>query len=190
MMIKYLREGTAVLHQELERILIPRIKQTTTPAQYLSLLQLFYGFYYPLEQHIAAHLDTSFPGGFEHRRKASLLLQDMAVINGSPVEPPALCTDIPEITDAGQALGALYVLEGSSLGGQVISQMLTRNLSVPELPKALSFFEGYGANTQTMWDSFVHYVDGYNGTDAQKARLIQSAADTFLKFKVWAQANA
>jgi heme oxygenase (biliverdin-IX-beta and delta-forming) len=188
MMIKYLREETETLHQELEKILIPRIKQTSTPAEYLSLLKLFYGYYYPLEQHIAAHLDTSFPGGFEHRRKASSLLQDMAVINGSPVEAPALCSDIPEITDACQALGALYVLEGSTLGGQVISQILTRNLSIPELPKALSFFEGYGSHTQEMWDSFVHYIDGYNGTDAQKARLLQSAADTFLKFKLWAQA--
>lgn len=189
MMIKYLRERTGALHQELEGILIPRIKQTSTPAGYLSLLQLFYGYYYPLEQYIAAHLDTSFPGGFEHRRKASLLLQDMAVINGAPVEPPPLCTDIPEIIDACQALGALYVLEGSTLGGQVICQILTRNLIIPELPKALSFFEGYGANTQAMWDSFVHYLDGYNGTDAQKARLIQSAADTFLKFRIWAEAN-
>lgn len=184
MMIKYIREATEALHQELERILIPRIKQTNTPAAYISLLQLFYGYYYPLEQHIAAHLDTSFPGGFEQRRKASLLLQDMAVINGSPVEPPPLCTDIPEITDAGQALGALYVLEGSTLGGQVISQIITRN--IPGVSKALTFFEGYGNNTQTMWDSFVHYLDGYNGTDAQKARLIQVAADTFLKFKLWA----
>jgi heme oxygenase len=189
MMIKYLREGTEVLHQELERILIPRIKQTNTKAGYLSLLQLFYGYYYPLEQHIAAHIDTSFPGGFETRRKASLLLQDMAVINGGPVDTPPLCTDIPEITDACQALGALYVLEGSTLGGQVISQILTKNLVVPELPQALSFFQGYGADTQTMWDSFVHYLDGYNGTDAQKTRLIQAAADTFLKFRIWAEAN-
>jgi heme oxygenase len=184
MMIKYLREATETLHQDLERILIPRVKQTNTPPEYISLLKLFYGYYYPLEQHIAAHLDTSFPGGFEQRRKASLLLQDIAVINGAPAEPPPLCTDIPEITDACQALGALYVLEGSTLGGQVISQIITKN--IPDISKALSFFEGYGANTQIMWDSFVHYLDGYNGTDAQKARLIQSAADTFLKFKQWA----
>jgi heme oxygenase len=185
MMIKYLREATETLHQDLERILIPKIKQTHTPAEYISLLQLFYGYYYPLEQHIAAHLDTSFPGGFEQRRKASLLLQDIAVINGAPIDTPPLCTDIPEITDAGQALGALYVLEGSTLGGQVISEIITRN--VPNVSKALSFFEGYGNNTQPMWDSFVHYLDGYNGTDAQKARLIQAAADTFLKFQHYAK---
>jgi heme oxygenase len=183
MMIKYLRESTEPLHQELERILIPRINQTHTPAAYISLLKLFYGYYYPLEQHIAAHLDTTFPGGFEQRRKAPLLLQDMAIINGSPVEPPPLAADIPEITDAGQALGALYVLEAFALGEQVISQLAH---NVPDVSKAFSFFEGYGTNTQTMWDNFVHYLDGYNGTDAQKARLIKAATDTFLKFRLWA----
>lgn len=188
-MIKYLRESTGTLHQDLERVLIPRIKNTSTSAEYIRLLQLFYGYYYPLEQHIAAHLDTSFPGGFENRRKAFLLLQDIAVISGGSVDTPALCTDIPKITDNSQALGALYVLEGSTLGGQVISQILTRNVTAPELPKALTFFEGYGAATQDMWDGFVHYLEGYNGTDAQKARLIQSAADTFLKFRSWALAN-
>jgi heme oxygenase (biliverdin-IX-beta and delta-forming) len=190
MMIKFLRESTAALHQELEKVLIPRIKKTSTPAEYIDLLKVFYGYYYPLEQHIAAHLDTSFPGGFENRRKASLLLQDMAFINGTPVENPALCSDIPEITDNSQALGALYVLEGSTLGGQVISQILSRNITTPEMPKALTFFEGYGSNTQTMWESFVHYLDGYNGTDAQKTRLIQAASDTFLKFRLWAEANS
>jgi heme oxygenase len=183
MMIKYLRESTETLHQELEEILIPRIKQTNTHAAYIGLLQLFYGYYYPLEQYIAAHLDTTFPGGFDHRRKAPLLLLDMAAINGSPVEPPPLCTDIPEITDAGQALGALYGLERFVLGEEVNSQIL---LNVPDVAKAFTFFEGYGTNSQAMWDSFEHYVDGYNGTDVQKARLIQSAVDTFLKFKLWA----
>ncbi|SFD18459.1 Heme oxygenase [Chitinophaga sp. CF118] len=189
MMIKYIRESTETLYQELENIFISRIKQVSTPSEYMSLLQLFYGYYYPLEQHIAAHLDTSFSVGFEHRRKAPLLLQDMAVISGSPVEPSHLCTGIPEITDACQALGALYALERFALGGQAIARILTDNLLIPELPKAITFFEGYSSNTQTMWDSLVHYLDGYNGTDAQKARLIGTVEDTFLKFKLWAQSN-
>jgi len=185
MMIKYLRERTATLHQELDNILIPKIKQTNTPAAYVELLQLFYGYYYPLEQYIAAHLDTSFPGGFDQRRKASLLLQDITAINGSPAEPPSLCNDIPEIKDAGQALGALYGLERSAPDEQVISQVLH---NIPAVSNAFTFFEGIRTNSQVMWDSFEHYLNGYNGTDTQKARLIESAVDTFLKFKLWVSA--
>ncbi len=69
-MIEQLRERTGKQHQELERVLIPSIKAVNTPEAYVQLLQLFYGYYYPLEQHIAAHMDISFPevlGGAERR---------------------------------------------------------------------------------------------------------------------------
>lgn len=185
-MIALLRERTGKQHQELERVLIPSIKDVNTPGSYVRLLQLFYGYYYPLEQHIAAHMDISFPGGFERRRKASTLLNDIAAISGEPAVTPALCTDIPDITNTAQALGAMYVLEGSTLGGQVICQILQRNLHVAELPQALSFFNGYGSDTQSYWDTFVHYLQGYHGTEAQQEQLLEAAAATFDKFRTWA----
>ncbi len=185
-MIELLRERTGKQHQELERVLIPSIKAVNTPDAYIKLLQLFYGYYYPLEQHIAAHMDISFPGGFERRRKASLLLDDIAAISGVPATTPPCCTDIPAITDNAQALGAMYVLEGSTLGGQVICQILMRNLAAPELPKALSFFNGYGADTQSYWDTFVHYLQGYHGDETQQQRMLEAAAATFEHFRLWA----
>jgi heme oxygenase (biliverdin-IX-beta and delta-forming) len=188
-MIESLRENTKTLHQELERTLIPVIKHTSTTEQYVHLLQLFYGYYYPLEQHIAAHIGTDMPGSFEQRRKAAWLLQDIAAVTGATPDPANIPTsnDIPEITDTAQALGAMYVLEGSTLGGQVISSILQRNLANPSLP--LAFFAGYGDNTRAMWDSFVHYLDGYRGNETQRLRLLNAAADTFRLFKKWAQAN-
>jgi heme oxygenase len=185
-MIELLRERTGSQHQELERVLIPIIKNVNTPEKYVRLLELFYGYYYPLEQHIAAHMDISFPGGFGRRRKANLLLDDISTISGAPATPPVTNTDLPEIADAAQALGVMYVLEGSTLGGQVISQILMRNLQVPELSKALTFFNGYGTDTQSYWDTFVHYLQGYNGSEEQRQRMLNAAADTFLKFKLWA----
>jgi heme oxygenase len=185
-MIELLRERTGKQHQELERVLIPIIKNVNTPEKYVRLLELFYGYYYPLEQHIAAHMDISFPGGFDLRRKATLLLDDISAISGAPATSPATSSDLPEITDAAQALGAMYVLEGSTLGGQVICQILIRNLQVPELSKALTFFNGYGTDTQSYWDTFVHYLQGYHGNEEQQQRLLDAAADTFLKFKLWA----
>jgi heme oxygenase (biliverdin-IX-beta and delta-forming) len=185
-MIERLRESTGRLHQELEKELIPRIKGVSDPTAYTSLLQLFYGYYYPLEQHIAAHIGADFPGGFEQRRKAAALLNDIAAITGSPAEQPECCNDLPEIKDAAQALGAMYVLEGSTLGGQVICQMLLRNLKDPALPQALSFFNGYGTDTQAQWDGFVHYLAGYHGDSLQQESMLQAAKDTFSKFREWA----
>jgi heme oxygenase len=185
-MIELLRARTGKQHQELERVLIPMIKDVHTPEAYVRLLQLFYGYYYPLEQHIAAHMDRSFPGGFDGRRKARSILEDIVTISGEPAKDTGSCQDIPEITDTAQALGAMYVLEGSTLGGQVICQILMRNLPTPALTKALTFFNGYGSDTQSYWDTFVHYLQGYHGSEAQQQRMLDAAADTFHKFKLWA----
>ena len=184
-MIELLRERTAKQQQELERVLIPMIKEVDTPEKYVRLLALFYGYYYPLEQHIAAHMDISFPGGFDRRRKASHLLDDIAAISGAPAAEPSLSTDLPEIVDNTQALGAMYVLENLTLNGQLISHLLMRSLQTPELPKAITFFQGYGSDTLSYWDTFVHYVQGYNGTEEQQQRVLDAAAATFLKFKAW-----
>ncbi|SDE97111.1 biliverdin-producing heme oxygenase [Chitinophaga filiformis] len=185
-MIELLRESTAKQQQELERVLIPMIKEVDTPEKYTRLLALFYGYYYPLEQHIAAHTDISFPGGFDRRRKASLLLDDMAAISGEPAAEPPLTTDLPEIIDNAQALGAMYVLENLTLSGQLFSHILVRKLQAPELSRAMTFFQGYGNDTLSYWDTFVHYVQGYHGTEEQQQRVLDAANATFRKFITWA----
>jgi heme oxygenase len=172
-MIELLRERTNKQHQELERVLIPIIRKVNTPEKYITLLALLYGYYYPLEQHVAAHMDISFPGGFERRRKAPLLLDDMAAIGGGPAGTPPFCTDLPGIADHAQALGVMYVLEDLTLDGQLFSHLLLRNLQVPELPKAMTFFQGYGADTQSYWETFVHYLQGYRGTEEQQQRVLR-----------------
>ncbi|MCF6406503.1 biliverdin-producing heme oxygenase [Chitinophaga filiformis] len=185
-MIELLRERTNKQHQELESVLIPIIKKVSTPEEYVRLLELFYGYYYPLEQHIAAHMDISFPGGFERRRKAPLLLDDIAAITGGPAAEPSLSTDLPEITDNAQALGVMYVLEYLTLEGHLIYHLLLRNVQSPELPRAMTFFNGYGTDTESYWETFAHYLNGYHGTEEQRQRMLDAATDTFLKFKAWA----
>jgi heme oxygenase len=184
-MIEPLKESTAKQQQELERVLIPMIKEVNTSDKYVRLLALLYGYYYPVEQHIAAHMDISFPGGFERRRKANLLLDDIAAISGEPATAPSLSTDLPEIVDNAQVLGAMYVLENLTLSGQLISHILIRNLQTAELPRAITFFQGYGSDTLSYWDTFVHYLQGYHGTEEQQQRVLDAAAATLLKFKAW-----
>jgi len=184
-MIELLKERTAKQQQELEGVLIPMIKEVNTPEKYVSLLALLYGYYYPLEQHIAGHTDISFPGRFERRRKAPLLLDDITVISGEPAAELPLCTDLPEIVDNAQALGAMYVLENFTMSGPLISQILLHNLQTPELPKAMTFFLAYGSDTVSYWETFAHYVQGYHGTEEQQERVLGTAAATLLKFKTW-----
>lgn len=184
MILERLKSETRMAHQSLEKMLVPKIKNIVTALQYNSLLQMFYGFYYPLEQSINNYIDDSIIPDYNKRRKAGTILKDINSINAAAELP--LCTDMPEVTNTSQALGALYVLEGSTLGGQVICQMLEKNLDLPD-GKALTFFTGYGIETQTMWQSFVKEINHYMATVGNSDDMVASANDTFIKINNWAK---
>ncbi len=57
-----------------------------------------------------------------------------------------------------QALGALYVLEGSTLGGKIISKALRQMLDWPL--RGTSYFDPYGSRTGAMWASFQLELSG------------------------------
>ena len=60
----------------------------------------------------------------EQRYRAPLILEDLARL-GFPAQPP-LCLAMPSLRTHAQLLGALYVMEGSTLGGQVIARQLDK----------------------------------------------------------------
>jgi heme oxygenase len=54
-------------------------------------------------------------------------------------------------------VGALYVLEGSTLGGQVIARQLAESIGVYP-GKGASFFYGHGDDTQAHWKEFLCFA--------------------------------
>ena len=95
------------------------------------------GFYKPLGVPIANGKEWPLSIlNFDRRKKIPLLEYDLYVL-GYPSFLP-LCTDLPELPDFAHVLGCLYVLEGATLGGQIIARHIrkkyrawTRQLAVP-----------------------------------------------------------
>ncbi len=116
-----LKEETKTNHQRLEHLLIPKIKSIKTTDDYLWLLRVFYSYFGALENEINKAVDQRLLPDQAHRRKADLIAQDIRKLGG---EVPELADKalIPRISDHNQALAALYVIEGSALGGQIISK--------------------------------------------------------------------
>lgn len=161
-------------------MLIRRLKDIRSKADYESVLRLFYGFIAPLEREIArVNIESILSDCFE-RRKALSLLNDMEVLQSGTYEP-AQCHFLPDIRNSSDALGALYVLEGSTLGGQLISKMIKDRLKVPD--DALTYFNSYGDNTSVMWSKFRRVLDNTPAIDHKE--VIKSATDTFETFKNW-----
>lgn len=109
------------------------------------------------------------------RTRADKLDRDLASLRSAPcaTASPVMALSLP------QALGALYVLEGSTLGGRLILREVERTLGLTDQCGA-SFFAGNGRRTGELWRSFCEALDRFSGeTDA----VVEGANDCFLDFE-------
>ena len=77
--------------------------------------------------------------------RQKLIAEDLRVL-GAPLPTIADQAYLPSIPGTAEAIGALYVMEGSTLGGQIIKKMIAKQLGTAE-DHATSFFNGYGEAT-------------------------------------------
>jgi len=181
-----LKEQTLVEHLALEDLIVPQIRSVQTINDYIQLLNLFYGYNKPVEEAIQKRIPSSSLPDISKRQKADLLLQDLQASGNT--QQPLLCADIPLIQSIEQAFGALYVLEGSTLGGKSISQLLLKT-GIGLQSGQLRFFNAYGKETGPMWLSFLSTLNTFT-SPGQQAIIIDTARETFIKFKHWIQQQA
>ncbi|WP_454804142.1 biliverdin-producing heme oxygenase [Mucilaginibacter phyllosphaerae] len=180
-----LKEETKTNHQILEKALVGQLKAVRTTQEYANLLKLFYGYFGGLETRINEVIDTNLLPDSTERRKTQAIADDIKALGG---EAPDTATgdDLPTINIHLEALGALYVIEGSTLGGKIISKMMQQQLG---LVTGFSFFAGYGEKTEQMWDVFKQALNRQAENPEQEAVVIAAANQTFLKFGEWFNKN-
>jgi heme oxygenase len=184
--LKRLKLETRACHLALERQL-PLMDPTLSQAAYRHFVGRFYGFYAPLEARLEASTQwDECEFDYQGRYKTQRLALDLKALRVAPEEVNLLpqCQDLPALGTASQLLGCLYVMEGATLGGQVISRHLQAHLGVaPDSGGA--FFAGYGLETGMRWKSFCVRLHVFaQAVDAQDA-LIASANQTFASLQRW-----
>lgn len=183
-MAAQLKSTTQQSHQALEGFLIPVIKNVSTVAAYVRLLKMFYGYYKPVEEAIDVFPVSHDLPDYDQRRKADLIMNDLKTLNEETVIP--LCSAIPVLGTIEEAFGAMYVLEGSTLGGLIITKILQRNLQLPGT-NGFTFFSGYGKDTGRKWAFFKEVLDTYCSDTDKYNRISFTANDTFIQLKKWAE---
>jgi heme oxygenase len=178
-----LKKSTQHVHAELEKILVIHMRKIGSAADYIDLLELMFGFYYPLQQKLLPFLDNQHFSGRQRGRQAENILADTRYFNPGQNKRPLLCGALPQITSYPSSLGALYVLEGSTLGGRIITGMIARQLGM-NTDNGFSFFNAYGEETTAMWDNFKLLLDS-PWTDEEKEEITAAASGTFSAFKNW-----
>lgn len=183
MLTDTIKEATLTQHQQLEKVLVAKMKAIRSIDGYVDLLKTFYGYFGGLEQKINTYINNSHLPDHDQRRKTAAMADDIKALGG---DTPAMASrnDLPVINNPLQAFGALYVIEGSTLGGSIISKMMQQHLPF-DGQNGLSFFNGYGEQTHQMWAGFKTALNAVVKTQDDEAVVLQAANDTFAGFKQW-----
>lgn len=185
MILDDLRKTTREIHEEMESRL-PLGRADLSREVYRELVLRFHGFLVPLEREILKCPEVSGPVfDYVERLKQPALEADLVALDLSDRAALAGTADLPKLETVEDVYGCLYVIEGSTLGGQVISRSLREHLGIhPENGGA--YFSGYGPLTGPRWKEFLARLAAVaerEGVD-QKA-ITRSAVETFQSMNRW-----
>jgi heme oxygenase len=178
-----LRTETTAEHQALEQTL-DLLDPALGRPRLVDVLARMHGFWLAAE----AGLDDwagRFPQDADavtwpRRRRAGLFAQDLATLGAAPDGSPP---DLPGLTGTDEALGRLYVLEGSTLGGVFIDRHLA---GLPGLADVrLRAFSPYGPETGAMWHAFRRMVRDRVAGGGDPEPVVASARTTFATLAEW-----
>jgi heme oxygenase (biliverdin-IX-beta and delta-forming) len=175
-----LKKETRLDHENAENVLFPFLNAMRTSDDYARLLKTFYGFFAPMELLIEQHLPAIHLPDISTRGNARHITADLEAL-GFETKSLLLCHTLPPIENTGEAFGALYVLEGSTLGGRMIRKMLLSHEHLHLNEEQVQFFNGYGEETASRWKLFQQSLD----QQSEKTLIIRSAQLCFQSFGQW-----
>jgi len=179
--LRELKLQTAVHHRRLETEadIWPSLSSRTG---YRDLIVRMFAVYAALESRLKRVGDlTLFLPDLQGRWKTPTLRTDLATL-GVFSNSVAACNDSVEIGSVASAFGCLYVLEGSTLGGQVISRQVHAKLGLtPE--RGCAFFSSYGPRVGQMWTVFGDRLESFCSSHPPcRDEIVQTALATFEYF--------
>lgn len=172
-----LRAATRQAHEALEsslNLLDPPLRQ----ERFRRVLVRFESFHRAWEPKVERLIGDD--GFTSSRRRLPHLQADLAAL-GAEVDQAA-APDLSYLSDAAAAWGSIYVMEGSTLGGQVISKALS---GAPWLPAGgLRYFSPHGRRTAEVWRETMTAVE--RGVERWgEERVISGAVSSFEALAAW-----
>ncbi|RDC57843.1 biliverdin-producing heme oxygenase [Pedobacter chinensis] len=183
MIANLLRTQTAECHATLESLMFVNeiMNNSLSIDDYKKLLTINYIIHQKLENKLANMLDADLADKLDmkNRLKLSALEKDLNYWKIDSLTLPGLDFElfIPEKNNA-EVLGALYVLEGATLGGNVIKKHILANPNFGAHKEGLNYYGVYGEELSTKWKTFVSVLNE-SVVEADYERCIKSANETF-----------
>ncbi|MDW5265137.1 MULTISPECIES: biliverdin-producing heme oxygenase [Acidobacteriaceae] len=180
--MQILRQETEVDHRKVEGT-VPLMHQGLNVAEYVQCLQRIYGVVVAWEERAAEIAPEWLQPAVRARRRRPLLELDLAWFG--VVEKDDRRPALPEMNDLPGLFGTMYVMEGSTLGGQFIARHVETALHLSE-GQGSSYFRGRGSQTGPLWKEFCEMLK-LRIPDEQTDAVVASAKAMFSTFGTWMQ---
>ncbi len=169
MILQHLKASTKTQHERVEN-LMNLLDPKLSKRDYSDVLVRFHCLYAELEPLIFERPEWfGLPLHIGARRKLGLLEQDLESLQLRPLPKPQNELRFPTFA---HALGALYVVEGATLGGQVIGRHLEQRLGFTARHGA-AFFNSYGDQVGANWREFCAFLTAQAATLNPEADITQ-----------------
>lgn len=180
-----LKENTSRAHAQLDNspMLCQLMSSDLSLKQYCDVLSAMYVWFTEAEK-LSSHYFSSFNELQFIQDKANLIKQDLQQLNMCDVETLLTRFDRPclkEIDNLYKALGLLYVLEGSTLGGSVIAPHVSKHFQRKDLTK---FYQCYGNKKRENFMQTLNFIDAQVRCD-NKFDVILGAKEAFANLQSW-----
>lgn len=177
-----LRAATAAQHRALEARL-PLTHPDLDRATYTKIIEAYYGFHAPLQRKIEQFLGPRSTA--PERRKIAALIKDLRALglNDPQIGTLPLCMTLPTLETQAQLLGIMYVMEGATLGGQVLRRIIADRLGI-HADSGGEFLDVYGRDTGRLWKAFLKQLADFDHPE-HNYQVGDAACATFACFESW-----
>ncbi len=181
--LDYLRTATRPEHEGTEAT-VPLMEPTLTRASYAATLTHMYRAVRAWDDWSLRHATPELLPVLGGRQRSPLIEADLRTLGAlapvalpDPNEAPWMRGVGPESDEfTARFLGAMYVIEGSTLGGQYIARHAEEALHLTP-GEGNSYFRGYGERNGSMWRSFKAVLAEV--PDRHTAAVVESAKAMF-----------
>lgn len=174
-----LRSANKSLHEDVE-VQVGLPETVRSREDYAALLRGLLDFHCSLEE------ELSTPGwapqwralglDLDDYRRSHLLRQDLDALGQSDPDVEPRPIGLPGFAEA---LGALYVLEGSSLGGRYLAPQFLEAVG----PVPVAFFQSEGRGHPDPWRSLRSALDRYGESGGDADAVVRGAETAFTAFR-------
>ena len=186
MILQLLKDVTRESHRALERQM-PLLDAALRQDTYRHMVQQLFTYHRPLEAALLSSSGFAELGiTYAERAKTARLARDLEALGLSTRDLEHLhdCENLPSLAHPSHIFGCLYVLEGATLGGQIVARHLQASLGLTADCGA-SYFSGYGVDTGPRWKAFCGLLIAYASRVDDHDAIVAGATATYSTLSTW-----